>query len=99
MALLSSMYLEGDSIHCTGDKYEIANDGLVIKEVGRASSGKYTCRARVAETGELEEREILLEVRFIGCSQRPTGVETINNLTCVKNKVDHNPPPIFVNLK
>ena len=32
-------------------------------------------------------------------SQRPLGVKTINNLTCVKNKVDQNPPPIFVNLK
>ena len=29
-------------------------------------------------------------------SQRPPGVETINNLTCVKNTVDQNPPPIFV---
>ena len=29
----------------------------------------------------------------------PPGSKTINNLTCVKNTVDQNPPPIFVNLK
>ena len=32
-------------------------------------------------------------------TQRPPGGQTINNLTCVKNKVDQNHPPIFVNLK
>ena len=30
-------------------------------------------------------------------TQRPPGSKTINNLTCVKNRVDQNPPPISVN--
>ena len=41
----------------------IEPDGLIIKSVGRRDGGTYTCRARVPHTGELEERDISLEVQ------------------------------------
>jgi hypothetical protein len=40
----------------------IESDGLVIQNVNRDNAGTYTCRARVPETGELEERDIQLDV-------------------------------------
>ena len=43
----------------------IKDDGLLIRGISKEDGGKYTCRARVAETGELEERDIKLEVRVL----------------------------------
>ena len=40
----------------------IETDGLVIKSVRKTDGGTYTCRARVPHTGELEERDIKLDV-------------------------------------
>jgi hypothetical protein len=40
----------------------IETDGLLIKKVNREDAGTYTCRARVLETGSLEERDIKMEV-------------------------------------
>ena len=45
-----------------GDRYVIETDGLLIKNVDYEDAGTYTCRARVLETGSLEERDIKLEV-------------------------------------
>ena len=45
-----------------GDRYVIEPDGLTIKSVRKIDGGTYTCRARVPHTGELEERDISLEV-------------------------------------
>ena len=42
----------------------IENDGLLIKNVSSNDAGTYTCRARVLDTGSLEERDIKLEVRM-----------------------------------
>ena len=47
-----------------GDRYVIETDGLLIKKVGNNDAGTYTCRARVLETGSLEERDIKLEVKI-----------------------------------
>ena len=44
-----------------GDRYVVETDGLLIKEVVHSDAGTYTCRARVLETGSLEERDIKLE--------------------------------------
>jgi hypothetical protein len=43
----------------------IESDGLVIQNVNRDNAGTYTCRARVPETGELEERDIQLDVSIL----------------------------------
>jgi Immunoglobulin I-set domain len=51
-----------DAFYCSGDQYVIESDGLVIQNVNRDNAGTYTCRARVPETGELEERDIQLDV-------------------------------------
>ena len=40
----------------------IETDGLVIKSVRKSDGGTYTCWARVPHTGELEERDIKLDV-------------------------------------
>jgi hypothetical protein len=48
-----------------GDQYVIESDGLVIQNVNRDNAGTYTCRARVPETGELEERDIQLDVSIL----------------------------------
>ena len=37
-------------------------EGLLIRNVSRQDEGGYICRARVSETGQLEERVIQLEV-------------------------------------
>ena len=46
-----------------GNRYVIETDGLVIKSVRKEDGGTYTCRARVPHTGELEERNIMLDVQ------------------------------------
>jgi len=56
-------WLKESLIISTGDQFVIESDGLLIKEVDKENSGTYTCRARVAETGELEERDIVLDVQ------------------------------------
>ena len=50
------------SFFSIGDRYVIETDGLLIKGVDYNDAGTYTCRARVLETGSLEERDIKLEV-------------------------------------
>ena len=45
-----------------GGRYVIETDGLLIKQISRPDGGTYTCRARVPQTGELEERNIVLDV-------------------------------------
>lgn len=45
-----------------GEQYVIESDGLLIKGVTKKNAGTYTCRARVPQTGELEERDVRLDV-------------------------------------
>ena len=49
----------------------IEPDGLTIKSVRKIDGGTYTCRARVPHTGELEERDISLEVSNSHSTKRP----------------------------
>ena len=55
-------WLKEASIISSGSQYVIETEGLVIKSVQKSDSGTYTCRARVPQTGELEERHIQLDV-------------------------------------
>ena len=43
-------------------KYSKSPSGLEIENVSRADRGVYICRARVANTGQMEERKIEVEV-------------------------------------
>lgn len=56
-------WLKESLIISTGDQYVIESDGLLIKGVTRANAGIFTCRARVPQTGELEEKDIRLDVQ------------------------------------
>ena len=62
-----------------GSRFVIESDGLVVQGVRKDDGGVYTCRARVPETGELEERDIQLEVKLdkyqlkpLSCPNTPT---------------------------
>ena len=46
-------------------KYRMTPEGLLIRNVSRQDEGGYICRARVAETGQLEEMVIQLEVILV----------------------------------
>ena len=53
-----------------GRKYSKAESGLRILNVSRSDRGVYICRARVANTGQMEERDIRLEVSREGGRER-----------------------------
>jgi len=55
-------WLKESVVISSGDRYVIEPDGLIIKSVRKSDGGTYTCRARVPHKGELEERDISLEV-------------------------------------
>ena len=52
----------GDLIVTNDDHYVIETHALKIKKVTEDDDGIYTCRASVATTGELKERNIRVEV-------------------------------------
>ena len=79
----------------------IESDGLLIKEVTRKNAGTYTCRARVPQTGELEERDVRLDVsHYFQCEgfedmwkscyyklpDSPPPVKSFHNFVCGLNK-------------
>ena len=55
----------GLSLTLPGIKYEMTPQGLLIRNISRQDGGGYICRARVAETGQLEERTIQLQVTLV----------------------------------
>ncbi len=56
----------------------IETDGLLLKRATPSDAGTYTCRARVLETGSLEERDIKMEVHVPPTwVQKPSEVEGI----------------------
>ena len=46
------------------DRYIMEVDGLLIKNVQVTDDGIYTCRAFVMDTGDLQRREIKVEVNI-----------------------------------
>jgi len=73
-------WIKQSQIISSGDQFVIENDGLLIQRIRKEDSGMYTCRARVQQTGELEERDIMLEVQeppvWIKAPQDVEGVES-----------------------
>ena len=59
------MSLVSESISGSAEKYRKTESGLRIMSVSRSDRGTYICRARVANTGQMEEREIEVEVRSV----------------------------------
>ena len=45
-----------------GNRFRIVGEGIIISGVEEGDEGAYTCRARVAQTGQLEERIINFSV-------------------------------------
>jgi neural cell adhesion molecule len=52
----------GESIKLS-TRYIIKHDGLLIKEVNESDDGIYVCRAAVIQTGELQEKNIRLDIQ------------------------------------
>jgi len=75
-------WLKEASIISSGSQYVIETEGLVIKSVQKSDSGTYTCRARVPQTGELEERHIQLDVSSSNIFNRSFSGFT-DNVICV----------------
>ena len=81
----SLLHIRGSCIPISGERFVIENDGLVIQDVEKTDSGTYTCRARVPETGELEERDIQLEVYTVRHNKHQnieTTVRLFKHLLC-----------------
>jgi len=45
-----------------GDRHEMMEDGIVIKNITMADDGEYTCRAEVETDGRYDERKIIVAV-------------------------------------
>ena len=45
-----------------GDRHEMVEDGIVIKNITLADDGEYTCRAEVETDGRYDERKITVAV-------------------------------------
>lgn len=58
------MWLRNEEQIVSDDHFVIKHDGLLIRNVQEIHDGIYRCRAAVIQTGELEERNIKLDVQL-----------------------------------
>ncbi|XP_018331248.1 fasciclin-2 isoform X2 [Agrilus planipennis] len=84
----------------TKDRYIVKANGLIIKDVRESDDGLYKCTAVVISTGEIQIRNIRVEVQI------PPKIEPMNNLEIVEGeraqimcKASGKPPPKYTWIK
>ncbi|XP_017763554.1 PREDICTED: fasciclin-2 isoform X2 [Eufriesea mexicana] len=85
----------------TNDHYIIETFALKIKNVQESDDGIYTCRASVQATGELQERDIHVEVHIRPTVEEPTSpIDVIEGEDAsIKCKAHGKPPPKYTWVK
>ncbi|XP_066902573.1 fasciclin-2 isoform X2 [Halyomorpha halys] len=84
------------------DRFVMETDGLLIRNVQVTDDGTYTCRAFVMDTGDLQRREINVEVhtppKMIG--DMMTKLEAVEGeATSMACQADGKPPPTYTWIK
>lgn len=86
-----------NSFGCLDNKYQITNDGLVIKNAQPEDEGVYFCKATVTSTGEVKRAEIDVQVmsepRWIIQPQDTDGVKDQD--VVIRCEAFAKPPPIY----
>ncbi|CAG0878687.1 unnamed protein product [Darwinula stevensoni] len=80
-----------------GNRFRIVGEGIIISGVENGDEGAYTCRARVAQTGQLEERIINFSVyRAPTFIEEPKDTEGVEGESLeIKCRADGNPSPTY----
>ncbi|CAF0761162.1 unnamed protein product [Brachionus calyciflorus] len=78
-------------------KYQITNDGLVIKNTQIEDEGIYLCQASVTSTGEIKRADINVNVMHEPIwDQKPIDTDGVNNQDIViKCKAHAKPAPVY----
>ncbi|XP_071441374.1 fasciclin-2 isoform X2 [Hetaerina americana] len=90
-------WYKNSEVITTDDHYVVDTDGLLIKNVTESDDGIYNCRAIVIKSGELNDRNIRVEVHV-----PPTFQETVKSMEAVEGQATSltclaagKPPPVY----